>query len=45
MDAFMTAQVFQRLLPRLQTSGIMTLGDLLRVGDPKRKLQSQGGMI
>ena len=45
MDAFMTAQVFQRLLPRLQTSGIMTLGDLLRVGDPKRKLQSQGGLI
>jgi DNA polymerase-3 subunit epsilon len=45
MDAFMTAQVFQRLLPRLQAFGIKTLGDLLRIGHPNRKLQPRGGMI
>jgi DNA polymerase-3 subunit epsilon len=42
MDAFMTAQVLQRLLPRLEQAGIRTLGELLKVGDPKRKLQAQG---
>lgn len=45
MDAFMTAQVFQRLLPRLQALGIKSLGDLLRIGHPNRKIQSRGGMI
>ncbi|MCU0578866.1 MAG: 3'-5' exonuclease [Desulfobacterota bacterium] len=42
MDAFMTAQVLQRLLPRLEQAGIKTLGELLKIGDPKRKLQAQG---
>lgn len=37
MDAFMTAQVFQRLIPRLSASGIRTLGEALRVGDPDKK--------
>lgn len=45
MDAFMTAQVFQRLLPRLQVLGIKTLGDLLRVGHPERKIEPPAGMI
>lgn len=45
MDAFMTAQVFQRLLPRLQALGIKTLGDLLRIGHPNRKIQPRGGII
>jgi len=45
MDAFMTAQVFQRLLPRLQALGIKSLGDMLRVGHPNRKIQPRGGMI
>ncbi|MBU1566083.1 MAG: 3'-5' exonuclease [Proteobacteria bacterium] len=44
MDAFMTAQVFQRLLPKLQALGIKTLGDLLRVGHPDRKIEPLGGM-
>jgi DNA polymerase-3 subunit epsilon len=34
MDAFTTAQVFQRLLPMLREEGVRTLGDLVRVGDP-----------
>lgn len=45
MDAFMTAQVFQRLLPRIQVLGIKTLGDLLRIGHPERKIEPPGGMI
>jgi DNA polymerase III subunit epsilon len=45
MDAFMTAQVFQRMLPRLQALGIKTLGDLLRVGHPDRKIEPPGGMM
>lgn len=45
MDAFMTAQVFQRLLPKLERSGLGTLGDLLQAGDPARKLQQHGTMI
>lgn len=44
MDAFMTAQVFQRLLPRLQALGIKTLGDLLRVGNPERKIEPPFGV-
>ncbi|MBI5603896.1 MAG: 3'-5' exonuclease [Deltaproteobacteria bacterium] len=34
MDAFITAQVFQRLIPWLERSGINDLEDLLRVGNP-----------
>lgn len=45
MDAFMTAQVLQRLLPRLEQGGVKTQGELLKVGDPKRKLQGQGAMV
>lgn len=45
MKAFMTAQVFQRLLPRLQALGIKTLGDLLRVGHPERKIEPPRGII
>ena len=45
MDAFMTAQVLQRLLPRLERAGVQTLRGLLKVGDPKRKLQGQGAMV
>ena len=37
-DAFVTAQVFQRLLRRLERWGITTTGDLLRIGDPKHAL-------
>jgi len=33
-DAFITAQVFQRLLRYMQKYGVHTLGDLLRVGRP-----------
>lgn len=35
-DAFVTAQVFQRLLRRLDRWGVTTTGELLRIGDPKR---------
>jgi len=45
MDAFMTAQVLQRLLPKLAQSGLRALGELLRAGDPARKLQPPGMMI
>lgn len=45
MDAFMTAQVFQRLLPRLARQGIRTLGELLRIGNPSRKLNQPGMVI
>ena len=34
VDAFITAQVFQRFLPLLQQEGIVTVGDLVRIGDP-----------
>lgn len=34
-DAFVTAQVFQRLLCRLEKWGVTTTGDLLRLGNPK----------
>lgn len=33
-DAFITAQVFQRFLPLLAQEGILTVGDLIRIGDP-----------
>ena len=35
-DAFVTAQVFQRLLRRLDRWGVTTAGQLLRIGDPRR---------
>lgn len=41
-DAFVTAQVFQRLLRRLDRWGIATTGDLLRIGDPRTAL-GEGG--
>lgn len=44
-NAFLTAQVFQRLSPRLQVLGIRTLGDLLQVGHPNRKIEFSGSMI
>jgi DNA polymerase III subunit epsilon len=34
MDAFITAQIFQRFIPWLEKSGINCLEDLLRVGNP-----------
>jgi len=37
-DAFVTAQVFQRLLRRLERWGVTTTGDLLRIGNPKHAL-------
>jgi DNA polymerase-3 subunit epsilon len=36
-DAYVTAQVFQRLLPHLVHAGIDTLSALRRVGDPARQ--------
>lgn len=35
-DAFVTAQIFQRLLRRLERWGVATTAELLRIGDPKR---------
>lgn len=35
-DAFVTAQVFQRLLLSLPRWGVASLGQLLRIGDPRR---------
>lgn len=45
MDAFMTAQVFQRLVPRLERHGIRTTERLLEVGDPARKPKNPGMII
>jgi DNA polymerase-3 subunit epsilon len=39
-DAFVTAQVFQRLLRRLERWGVTTTGDLLRIGDPRRGVEN-----
>ncbi len=36
IDAFITAQVFQRFIPLLIKSGIRSIGDLLTIGDPFR---------
>jgi len=38
-DAFITAQVFQRLMPMLISAGVKTVGDLLRIGDPSGGLR------
>lgn len=45
MDAFMTAQVLQRLLPKIERCGIRTLGQLLKVANPGRKLYQPGTLI
>lgn len=42
-DALVTAQVFQRLLRRLERWGVTTTGDLLRIGDPKYALHAHPG--
>lgn len=42
-DALVTAQVFQRLLRRLERWGVTTTGDLLRIGDPKHAFQAHQG--
>lgn len=34
MDAYITAQLFQRMLPLLQQLGIETVGELVKIGDP-----------
>ncbi|MGE5893196.1 MAG: 3'-5' exonuclease [bacterium] len=36
MDAYITAQLFQRFLPLLLETGFERIGDLLRVGNPSR---------
>jgi DNA polymerase-3 subunit epsilon len=38
-DAFITAQVFQRLMPMLIREGVKTIGELLRIGDPSEGLR------
>lgn len=38
-DAFVTAQVFQRLIPMLIRAGVKSVGDLLRIGDPSEGLR------
>jgi DNA polymerase-3 subunit epsilon len=38
-DAFITAQVFQRLMPMLIRAGVRTVGELLRIGDPSGGLR------
>jgi len=42
-DAFVTAQVFQRLLRRLERWGVTTTGDLLRIADPKGASHNDSG--
>jgi len=39
-DAYLTAQLFQRLLPLLLEAGISDLKSLLRVGDPSRQAEN-----
>ncbi len=36
MDAFITAQVFQRFIPMLFEGGVKTIGDLLVLGNPSK---------
>jgi DNA polymerase-3 subunit epsilon len=42
-DAFVTAQVFQRLLRRLHRWGVTTTGELLRIGAPRRGIEQRDG--
>ena len=44
-DAFMTAQVFQRLIPQLKEAGIKSIGALLKIGDPFKKMQHPYAVI
>jgi len=39
-DAYLTAQLFQRLLPLLVEAGVRDLKSLLRVGDPNRQAEN-----
>ncbi|MDR3684934.1 MAG: hypothetical protein P4L11_14495, partial [Geothrix sp.] len=39
-DAYLTAQLFQRLLPLLVEAGIHDLTSLLRIGDPNRQAEN-----
>jgi DNA polymerase-3 subunit epsilon len=39
-DAYITAQLFQRLLPLLAEAGVRDLKGLLRVGDPSRQAEN-----
>lgn len=41
-DAYVTAQLLQRLLPLLAQAGIENLGGLCRVGDPRRQSEHLG---
>lgn len=41
-DAFITAQLLQRMLPLLSYAGIRTVGGLRRAGDPKRGMFLSG---
>ncbi|MCL5237007.1 MAG: 3'-5' exonuclease [Nitrospirae bacterium] len=48
VDAFITAQVFQRFIPILLEAGVRSIGELLRVGNPSRggdRLRSAGESI
>ena len=36
MDAFITAQVFQRFIPMLVEGGVRSIGDLLSIGNPSK---------
>ena len=36
IDAFITAQLFQRFIPMLMQRGVKSIGDLLRVGNPSK---------
>jgi DNA polymerase III subunit epsilon len=36
MDAFITAQILQRFIPWLERSGVLKLGELLRIGNPEK---------
>ena len=42
-DAFVTAQVFQRLLRRIDRWGITTTGELLRIGNPRNATTHHAG--
>ena len=42
MDAYITAQLFQRYIPLLARAGIENLGGLLRVADPSKGGDKQG---